>query len=47
MLTSITAALLAGCYRMPTEDDYSIVPVTNNPDITREKSGNVMPNMKY
>jgi hypothetical protein len=29
--------LLVSCYRMPTEDDYSVVPLTNNRDITQEK----------
>lgn len=30
-------ATLASCYRMPTDDDYNINPLTNNPTITREK----------
>lgn len=38
--------LLAGCYPMPGEDDFSIVPTTNNPDITREKTS-ALPNMSY
>lgn len=29
---------LAACYRFPDEDEYSVVPATNNPDVTREKS---------
>lgn len=46
LMLIITATILTSCYRMPTEDDYSTVPVTNNPDVTREKP-NFMPNMKY
>ena len=26
-----------GCYKMPTEDDYSVVPTINNKDVTRER----------
>jgi hypothetical protein len=32
----IILALLAGttaCYRMPAEDEFSVIPLTNNPDI--------------
>lgn len=29
---------LTSCYRMPTDDDYCIVPTTNNPSVTYEKS---------
>jgi len=38
--------ILSGCYRMPTEDDYSVMPVTNNPHITNEKQS-ALPNMGY
>ncbi len=31
------ASCLSGCYPMPTENDYSTIPGTNNPDITRHK----------
>lgn len=46
LLTTLTSC----CYRMPTEDDYCTVPRTNNPDLTREKSGGanaMMPNVNY
>jgi len=41
--------LLSGCYRMPTENDYSLVPVTNNPSVTCEKSSGLpgMPGASY
>lgn len=31
---------LASCYKMPTDEDYCLVPNLNNPDITRDKGGN-------
>lgn len=43
----VTSLSLSACYRMPTEDDYCLVPNVNNPSITREKSGSAMPNLKY
>lgn len=30
--------LCTSCYRMPTENEYSVVPTTNNPSVTCEKS---------
>ena len=39
--------LLIGCYRMPTDDDYSVVPQTNHPDVTREKQTTAMPSVEY
>lgn len=44
LLTS--ALLLTSCYRMPNDDDYSAVPLTNHPDLTREKS-DIVPQMGY
>ncbi len=38
---------LSACYRMPTDDDYSTNPRTNNPDLTREKAGGAMPGIGY
>jgi hypothetical protein len=34
----ILTLLLAGCYRMPTDDDFCVIPTTNNPSVTREGS---------
>jgi hypothetical protein len=39
--------LLCSCYRMPGDNDYSVVPTTNNPSVTYEKNDNMMPSMKY
>jgi hypothetical protein len=30
---------LTGCYRMPDEGEVSVVPITNNPAMTRKGSG--------
>lgn len=35
------------CYRMPTDDDYSVVPMTNSPDFKREGTPALMPNTSY
>ena len=44
ILFLICALNLVGCYPMPTDDVYSVVPATNNPDLTREKpSNNLVP----
>ena len=46
-------ALLAcatACYRMPTEDDYSVIPMTNNPDINGvggTEDANPVPGLQY
>lgn len=47
-LLLVAAFNLTACYRMPYNDEYSIIPSTNNPDLTREKSSNnFMPNMGF
>lgn len=43
----LMAFLLTGCYRMPTEDEYSVIPRTNNPDIIREKVNPLAPSVNY
>jgi hypothetical protein len=37
LLILIVCSTLASCYRMPGEDDFSVIPATNNPSVTREK----------
>ncbi len=39
--------VLASCYRMPNDNEYSLVPTTNNPAVTCEKNDNIMPSVKY
>ena len=41
------AVCLTSCYRMPTENDFSLVPTTNNPAVTCEKSANFLPGVGY
>ncbi len=41
----LLAGLLNSCYPMPTEDDYSLLPSTNNPEMTRQRAESVMPQM--
>lgn len=47
MLTITSLTQLTACYRMPSEYDYSVVPATNNPDLTREKRTLPMPGVQY
>ena len=39
--------LTAACYRMPTEEDYCVIPTTNNPSITRERQDSPLPGIAY
>lgn len=44
------ALLLAGlsaCYRMPTEEDYCLIPSVNNPDMTGGRGSTGMPGVPY
>lgn len=43
----VVLLLLSSCYRMPTEEDYSLVPTTNNPAITYEKDDSPIPKVSY
>ena len=49
LLLILALTCLTSCYRMPTEDDYCVVPTTNNPDVTRERVGTntMMPGASY
>lgn len=40
-------ALLAGCYRMPTDEDFCVIPTTNHPDIVHDQNTSLAPNLKY
>ena len=46
-LTTCLGMLLTGCYRMPTENEFSVVPTTNNPAVTCEKSSSMIPGLGY
>jgi hypothetical protein len=43
----LSSLLLTGCYRYARDDDFSIVPMTNNPDVTRESQGTATPNVAF
>jgi hypothetical protein len=47
-LTFLLLATATSCYRMPTDDDYSVIPMTNNPDLQRRESKqSMMPSVGY
>ncbi len=40
--------LASSCYRMPANDEYSTIPVTNNPDLTGDTGATPgLPNLNY
>ena len=39
VLIALLILVCTGCYRMPEEGQVSVVPVTNNPSMTRSKGG--------
>jgi len=41
------ASVSTGCYRMPTEGDYSTIPSTNNPTFTRQRAEPLAPQASY
>jgi hypothetical protein len=47
ILFFVLSTCLISCYRMPTEDDYCLIPSTNNPDLTREGNAGILPGVNY
>jgi hypothetical protein len=47
LVLALFATLLTSCYKMPGDDDYSLIPTTNNPNVTCEKSSQMIPSCKY
>lgn len=39
VMVGVVTMLLSSCYRMPNDDEYSLVPATNNPDVVGDKGG--------
>lgn len=39
--------LLTGCYAMPGDDDYCVIPTTNNPGVTCQKASTPMPSTGF
>ena len=46
VIPTVLFTLMTACYRMPTDDDYTTIPTTNNPHVTNDKGG-FTPNIKY
>lgn len=42
-----TLSAFTGCYHMPTDEDYSLVPSTNNPQLTRQRQDSTTPKVSY
>ena len=47
ILLLAVAALFAACYRMPSDDDYCLIPATNNPSVTGAAPSSPMPSTSY
>lgn len=45
VLFALIAILFSGCYAMPGENDYSVIPATNNPSVTCDKGQSLIPGM--
>jgi hypothetical protein len=41
------ANMLTACYRMPADNEFSLVPTTNNPDITGDRGNSILPSVSY
>ncbi len=46
-MVSSLLLVFTSCYRMPTDDDFSVVPTTNNPAVTLEKNDAFIPGVGY
>ncbi len=38
---------LTGCYAMPSNDEFCVVPTTNNPSVTNAKNESPIPQIGY
>lgn len=48
LLAALTVlTLFSSCYHMPTDDDECLVPMTNNPAVTRERPQGPLPGLNY
>lgn len=43
VLSFFFITVLTSCYRMPNEDDYSVIPMTNNRDFNKEGDSPLLP----
>lgn len=47
LLLATAFSSLSSCYHMPTDEDYSLVPSTNNPQVTRQRQDSLTPKVSY
>ena len=47
LAAAIALCSLPSCYHMPTDEDYSLVPSTNNPQSTRQRQDPTTPKISY
>ena len=47
VLVILLPVVCFSCYRMPSENEYRLVPTTNNPAVTREKDQGPIPQLSY
>jgi len=45
-LLLLSLLFVTGCYRMPEEGEVSVIPMTNNPNVTGQSTGG-MPGIEY
>lgn len=39
--------VLTGCYAMPNDDEFCVVPTVNNPSVTNAKNDSPIPQLGY
>lgn len=47
LLVAVILGCVTSCYRMPNDDEFSVVPLTNNPDFTRKGAQSPIPGASY
>jgi hypothetical protein len=47
LLAFVSLLLLTGCYTMPSDDEFCVVPTTNNPSVTNAKCDSPIPQLGY
>lgn len=47
LLLPLVLLMSCGLYRMPADDEVSIIPLTNNPHLVGEKDPGLIPAMNY
>ncbi|MBA3957591.1 MAG: hypothetical protein H0X51_04240 [Parachlamydiaceae bacterium] len=47
LLVLLTIGTLTGCYPMPNDDDFSVIPMTNNRDFNQEGENPLLPSTGF